>query len=240
MGRNTVREVINANPQSIISIFVSTSAEHDPKLVEALNLAQQSDIPVERIQNQNLASLLNSDSHQGIAAKVKRKNLIELQELVHDLEAQPSSIVLMLDGVQDPHNIGALLRTSECFNVSAVIWSKNKGPGITPVVTKTSSGASELVPICIVSNLQQTIKKLKEIGFWAVSADVSTESHDLYNFKFPEKTLLILGSEGTGASNIVNKEADFIVSLKVLGQIDSLNVSQAAAVFISKFREQFS
>ena len=142
---------------------------------------------------------------------------------------------MLLDSIFDPQNVGAILRSCECFGVDAVIISKIRGCSITPTVTKTSVGATELVPIAEVSNLTTTIEKFQKAGYWAVTAEISDKAIPLNTFEYPEKTVLILGSEGKGVQKIISKKADFHVFIPMLGRIDSLNVSQAAAVFMHSY-----
>ena len=143
----------------------------------------------------------------------------------------------MLDSIFDPQNFGSLLRSAECFGVDGVIWSKNRGCELTPVVSKASVGASELLPLLCVSNLAETMRKFKKNGFWIVTAEIGEEAKSLDSFDFPEKTLLIMGSEGKGVQKLLSKEADSKVYLPMYGQIDSLNVSQAASVLLYQWTQ---
>lgn len=232
MGKNSIRELLRTFPERIIEVF--TCHASDPLQAELSKLK----IPIREVNKNKLTEMVNSDSHQSFVAAVKEKPLIDLKQFLK-LEKK-YSLVVMLDSIYDPQNMGAILRASECFGVDLVVYSKNRGTDITPVVTKASSGASELVPICKVSNLAETLKLFQEAGYWVVSAEGGSKSSDIYSFDFPEKTLLILGSEGEGVQQILSKIADFHVSIPMLGKIDSLNVSQASAVFLSHYRKKFS
>ena len=142
----------------------------------------------------------------------------------------------MLDSIMDPHNFGAILRAAECFGVDAVLWSKNRGCDITPVVAKVSVGASELLPLVPVSNLAQALERLKDAGVWSIAADVSPEAQPIDQFEFPTKSLILLGSEGEGLQPLLLREAEFKITIPLHGKIDSLNVSQAAAVMLAAAR----
>lgn len=223
MGKNAVKELIKKDKKRIIEIYLEKG---DPLAKEWNHL------PLRFVSKQELTKKLQTDSHQGVAALVHEPPSIAIETLFKKDQA----LVLMLDSIMDPQNFGSLLRAAECFGVDAVIWSKNRGVDITPVVSKASVGATELVPLIRVSNLAETIKKFKEHDFWAVTAEVGEGTTSLYTFEFPKKTILIMGSEGKGVQPIVSKQADFKVFIPMQGQIDSLNVSQATAIFLFQYK----
>jgi 23S rRNA (guanosine2251-2'-O)-methyltransferase len=234
MGKNSIRELLRTSPERIIEVYTCQSSEKDPLLGEL----SKKRIPLREVNKNKLTDMVNSDSHQSFVAAVKEKAPVDLKQFLK--QTLSHSLVVMLDSIYDPQNMGAILRAAECFGADLVVYSKNRGTDVTPVVTKTSSGATELVPICKVSNLAETVKLFQEAGYWAVAAEGGAKSSGIYSFDFPEKTLLILGSEGEGVQQILSKNADFHVSIPMLGQIDSLNVSQAAAVFLSHYRKRFN
>lgn len=210
IGKNSINELIKANPERIIEIMVS---------------GEQSDykgFKVRKVSKHLLSQLVNSDSHQGHVAKVRCKDHLPLSEAFF------KNSLVMVDGIEDPHNLGAILRAVEVFGVEGLIYSKNRGCGITPTVTKASVGASELVDIFQVSNLATTLKTLQDEGFQVIVADMDGEE----DFKWPEKWVLVMGAEGRGIQPLIKKRADRIASISMRGQIDSLNVSQAAAVLL--------
>ena len=176
-----------------------------------------------------------TDSHQGVMLEVEKSFSLNFKELLTDIESREEVRILFLDQVSDPHNLGAILRASECFGVDYVLAS-GKNVDITPVVTKVSVGASELVPFHTVGNLAEVIEKLKKAGCWFASADGGRGAENLKEFDFPKKTVLVLGSEGTGVRKLLLSRSDYTIKIPMYGQIDSLNVSQAAAVFLSAWR----
>ncbi len=226
MGKNCIAEVMKSAPERIIRIF---AIKEDP-LFKSFKKEK-----IAYISKQKLTDLVHSESHQGIAAQVVEKEMLSLCDFCKSLQDKERSIVLMLDSIFDPQNFGALLRAAECFGVDGVIYSKNRGCDLTPVVAKASVGASELIPLVKVSNLAEAAEKLKENGFWTVCTSVEPDAQPIDHFTYPEKTLLIMGSEGKGIQRLLLKRADFKVYIPMLGNIDSLNVSQATAVFLSKF-----
>ena len=227
IGKNSVQELIKHAPERVISIITSHT-EDDPVIKKLLQLKK----PLHMKNLRKIDDLTNSTSHQGYALEVKKRDPSYIEDIIAASKDKKRSLVVMLDSLFDPHNVGAILRACECFGVDGVIYSKNKGCKITPTVTKISMGASEIVPIAEVSNLATTIEKFQKEGFWAAAAEISDKATSIYDFEYPNKTLLILGSEGKGVQNILSKKSDFHVYIPMSGQIDSLNVSQAAAIFI--------
>lgn len=236
MGRNCIGEVLKAFPNRIIEVYTSQKPRQDP-LYTAL---EKAGIPLIDTPKNRLTKIVDSESHQSYVAAVHPRKIHDVKAFLQKSVQEKTSLVLMLDSIYDPQNFGAILRAAECFGVDLVVYSKNRGTDITPVTTKTSAGASELVPISKVSNLAETMKAFQEAGFWSVGADVSDRSKNLNEFEFSEKTLLLLGSEGKGLQPILVKNCDFLVSIPMLGNIDSLNVSQATAVLLNSYRQFFS
>lgn len=235
MGKNCIREVLKYSPERIVEVYSSQQDRSDSLYLELI----EHRIPINNVSKNELFKLVQSESHQSYVAAVRDRPNIELKEFFAKSSHSTTSFVIMLDSIYDPQNLGTILRASECFGVDLVVYSKNRGADISPVVAKASSGASEYVPIAKVSNLAETMKLFKEAGYWAVCADVGEKSQSIYDFHYPEKTLLILGSEGEGVQKILSRNSDFLVSVPMCGKIDSLNVSQAAAVFIFYYRMQF-
>jgi 23S rRNA (guanosine2251-2'-O)-methyltransferase len=175
---------------------------------------------------------VQSDSHQGVVARVTPRAFVSLEDLVEKAQSVEQMRLLALDGVIDPHNLGAVLRAAECFGVDAVVWSKNRAAPLGPVVSKVSVGASELVPLCPVGNLHTALEKLKAVGVWTVGAVVSADATRLESFDPPNKWALIMGSEGEGIQRLIEENLDFRVYISMLGELSSLNVSQATAVML--------
>ena len=228
MGKNCLQEVLDHQPERLLKVYTSKN-KPDP-LIQAV---QEKQVPVQVLSKTALSDLVGSESHQSYAAQVQKKDEGDLRSLLRATAKKEKSLVLILDSISDPQNLGALLRAAECFGVDAVIWSKNRGTDVTPVVTKASVGASELVKTLKVSNLSETIKQFQESDYWVVTAEVDTGSESLYDFTFPEKTVLVMGSEGKGIQPLISKRSDHKVHIPMLGKINSLNVSQATSVFLS-------
>lgn len=236
MGKNCIREVLKATPGRILEVYTCQKLGHDPLYQELLDCG----IKVFEVPKTKLSQLVESESHQSYVASVKVKPFIEVKAFLKKAQELDTSLVVMLDSIYDPQNLGAIIRACECFDVDLVLFSKNRGADITPVTSKTSAGATELVSIAKISNLAETMHSFQKEGYKAICADVSERSESLYDFTFPEKTLLILGSEGDGIQPLIKKKADYHVSIPMLGKIDSLNVSQAAAVLLNSYRNSLA
>ncbi|NGX52815.1 MAG: 23S rRNA (guanosine-2'-O-)-methyltransferase RlmB [Candidatus Anoxychlamydiales bacterium] len=232
MGKNTILEILKHKKEIIIEIYTA-KAKTDPMILDLMKK-----IPVKFVSKKTLDNLANSTSHQGILAKIKPRNYLNPKDFIKKNEDKSKSLVLMLDSIFDPQNLGAIIRTAECFSVDGVIFSKNRGADITPVVSKASMGGSELVNLIKVSNLANAIDIFYEAGYSIVATTLEKDSKDLYEFKFPDKTLLIMGSEGVGVQKLLLKRAEYKIFIPMQGKLQSLNVSAASAIVLSYIRAQ--
>ncbi len=237
MGVNCIREVLLHASDRMIEIYLSGKDFTSDKKKEILALAKEKGIVHQQISLKALESFVHSSSHQGIVAKIRDRKYFTIPEIIKKNQDKGRTCFLMLDSLFDPHNFGAVLRTAECFGIDGVIFSKNRGTDITPVAAKVSSGASEMISLIRVSNLAQSLAALQKEGYEALVADIDESAHNLNTFEFPEKTLLIMGSEGTGVQPLLVKKADQKIYIPMKGRIDSLNVSQAAAVILSRWAQ---
>lgn len=236
MGKNCIQEVLKADPSRIICVLTSQTSEEDPLYRQLL----QQKIAVKKCSKQELTKLVSSDSHQSFIAIVREKKKETLEFWLKRFSTVEQALVVILDSIFDPQNLGAILRACECFGADLIIFSKNRGTDLTPAASKASVGASELVPLLKVSNLVETMKMFQKEDFWAIASEISSKAHNLYRFDFPKKALLILGSEGKGIQPLLSQKCDFHLYIPMYGKIDSLNVSQAAAVLLSAYRSHIS
>lgn len=232
MGKNCLLELLNRAPQRIIKILLSAKDE------ELKAQIQRAGLTFSEVNKKELSDLLNSDSHQGVAASIKEKKQPALNDYLEESFEKERDLILVFDSINDPQNLGTLMRAAECFGVGAVMWSKNRGVDITPVVAKTSVGASELVTVIRVSNLSESIKRCKKEGYEVITAEVGKEAKSLNDFTFPKKSMIIMGSEGKGVRELLSKQADHKLYIPMKGQIDSLNVSQATSVFLYQWQSK--
>jgi 23S rRNA (guanosine2251-2'-O)-methyltransferase len=233
MGRNTIEEVLKHAPQKLKQIFVLDTLEKEKRREALIELAQEKHIPISYTSKDHLNKMAGSISHQGFCALIHNRNYFSIEAFMEREENKDTSLVIALDHIQDPQNMGAIFRLVECFGASAVLWSKNRGCEITPTVTKASAGASELITLIRVANLANALQDLQKAGYTIILADLSEGAKSLFEYEFPLKSVIVLGSEGEGIQPLIKKIADETVMIPLKGKISSLNVSQAAAVFLS-------
>ena len=225
-GRNTVKEKLNSD--EVVEEAYLLDSLKDQALLDLLNKKKVNVIKCNRAK---LDKIAGNTFHQGIILKVKEYKSYELEEILDENEANQESLLVILDGVEDPHNLGAILRTSEAVGVNGVIVSKNHSAPLNSTVAKTSTGAIELVKVAKVSNLTYAINKLKDRGYWIVAAEAK-ESMDYRQVDYKGKIALVVGSEGKGISRLVLENCDYRVRLPMVGKITSLNVSNATAILL--------
>lgn len=228
MGKHALEETFKRNPKRLVEVH--TYKKEDPLMQEF----KQKGVKVVFSPKQKLVSLVQSESHQGFVAKVQERDCLTPKEFLKT--APGKSLVLMCDAIQDPQNFGSILRAAECFGVDAIIYSTNRNVALTPVVSKASVGASEIVPLMPVSNLADTLKKFQDAGYFSVATEISDKAQSLNTFEFPQQTLLMIGAEGPGIQPLLSKKSDFHLYIPMKGSIDSLNVSQATAVLLSHWK----
>lgn len=225
MGKNCIKEVLAHKKEIIEEIYTAIRKDSLISLIQE----KYKNIKINYVSKHFLQNLVFSTSHQMFVAKIKKRVFFTLEEFLK----KRSSLIVMLDSIFDPQNMGAILRVCECFSVDGVIFSKNRGVDITPTVSKSSAGASELISLIKVSNLHTSALSLKKEGFSIICSDITKKAENIKTFTFPEKVVLIMGSEGRGISPLLKKTADHTIKIPLLGKISSLNVSQATAIFLS-------
>ena len=231
MGRNCVEEILRYFPERITRVYTAKDEDEEHDLSKNL---QKASIEVLSVSKVDLTDLVRSESHQSYVAIIKDQAMQPCADFLKETK-EKKSLVLMLDSIYDPQNFGTLLRAAECFGVDAVIYSKNRGCDITPVVSKASVGASELVNIIKVSNLAETARKFQKADYQVITAELREGASSFNDFTFSEKTLLVVGSEGKGVQRLLSELADDHLMIPMKGKIQSLNVSQATSIILSRF-----
>lgn len=199
-----------------------------------LNIVKDSKIPYEIVRKERILSLFkNVKNTQGIACEIDEYKTYQLDEVLKEISHKKKSIILMLDNLEDPHNLGALLRICDAFSVDAIIFKNSRQIGLTEVVAKVSTGAINYVKCISVSNLCNAMDVLKKHGYRIYAADGSGND-DYYSTNYDEKSCLIIGSEGFGISKLVLKNSDFIIKIPMYGHVNSLNASNAGAIILSE------
>ncbi len=236
-GRNPVLEALKSG-REIDKIFVAKGAA-EGSIKKIIAIAKENKIPVQQVDRQKLNEISESDSHQGVIAMVAAHEYSSIEDILEKAEKKgKDAFILILDEIMDPHNLGSIMRTAEAVGVDGIIIPKRRAVGLTAVVAKTSAGAIEYVPVAKVSNIAQTIDKLKKMGIWVTGADMDGEKEH-YNMNLKGAIALVIGGEGTGMSRLIKEKCDFLVKLPMVGSITSLNASVAAAVLMYEvFRQR--
>ena len=239
-GVNAVLEALRAGKRPIETIAILESARPD-RLKSLLELAREKGVPVHRVPRLDLDRSLGEARHQGVIARIAAAQYSDADELLDALEAKIGTpdppLVLGLDGIEDPRNMGSIVRTAECAGAHGVFIAERRAVGLTSVVAKVAAGALEYVPVARVTNLVRLIEQLKERNIWVVGA--AAEAKQLYwegDWKLP--AAIFLGSEGHGLHRLVREHCDTLVRIPVSGRLESLNVSVAAGVLLYEARRQ--
>ena len=225
-GKNPAIEAIRA--KKALKVFLVSNFS-DQKI---LNLIKENHLNVSYI-NPNEMDKMCDGVHQGVAAELKPYQTVSLEEIILKAKKKDKKIIVMLDGIEDPHNLGAILRSADVFEASGIILPKHNSVSLNATVAKTSAGAINYVPVAVVNNLNQAISKLKEEGYWVVATDGSAEiSYSSIKYDFP--VVVVIGSEGKGVSSLVLKNSDYIVKIPQFGHVNSLNASVAAGILLAE------
>ncbi len=232
-GIHPVEEALLAGRRKIIKIYVSN--RRSSRIAKIVNRAESSRIPVEVISADRLDSLAGTDANQGIGAQVEGFSFSDPDRF---MPTDGSGLVLVLDGLVDPRNVGALIRTALCVGVTGVILPKDRSVSMTPAVSMASAGALEHIRLARVTNISETLKQLKFTGFWVAGLDPSVEQ-SIFEVDLSGPLALVVGSEEKGIRLLVKKNCDFLVSIPQKSRVDSLNVSVAGAVALYEtFRQR--
>jgi len=231
VGRNAVLEALRAD-HPIERISLEEGVKVDVRLDEIVRLARMKDISIEYVSRHTLDAGGRYGAHQGIVAFTSSRPSLTVTDLlaVSTRENEPAFYVI-LDGVEDPHNLGAVIRTAEATGAHGVITRSKRAVGLTPAAVKAAAGAAEYVPLVQVPNISQTVELLKKKGVWIVGIDIAGKD-DYTDIDYTLPTAIVIGAEGAGISSLVRSKCDFLASIPMRGKITSLNTSVAAAVVL--------
>jgi 23S rRNA (guanosine2251-2'-O)-methyltransferase len=236
-GMHSVQAALNYSPDKIRKVWIDQQRQ-DQRLSQILDELVTLGVELEKIDRKKLDRLSEGNNHQGIVVEVALPDELsesELKTAVGNLTSTP--LLLVLDNVQDPHNLGACLRSADATGVHGVIITKDNATGITPTVCKVASGAAETVPVYQVTNLSRTLRWLKEQGIWVFGAAGGTEQSP-YQTDMTVPMALVVGAEGKGMRRLTREQCDMLVSLPMLGQVASLNLSVATGVLLYEILRQ--
>lgn len=226
-GVHAVMESLQENKGNKLYIQDDLRGKNVDKVKE---LATEKKVSISWTPKKTLSDMTDGAVHQGFVLRVATFAYAELSDIVKKAETEDNPLILILDGLTDPHNLGSILRTADATGVCGVIIPKHRAVGVTPVVAKTSTGAVEHIPIARVTNLSQTLDILKEAGFWIFGTDMNGTSSHQWNTA--GKLALIIGNEGKGISQNIKKQVDEMITIPMTGHVQSLNASVAAAVLM--------
>lgn len=230
-GLNPVIEAIRSDPKRVR--YIGVSREHGGKLQRAITDAKSAGISVRQMDAEQIDRLAGRGVHNGIVAEVADGGYADFDDV---LAAEPTKFILILDGITDPQNFGAILRVADGFGVDLVVIPQHDSVGLTPAAVKASAGASQWVPVAQVTNLARAIESLKKENYWVYAAAANGDAPA--EIDFTGKVALVMGSEGKGVRRNVLEHCDRVVTIPMHGHVDSFNVASAAAVLCYEVRRQ--
>jgi 23S rRNA (guanosine2251-2'-O)-methyltransferase len=232
-GRNAVREALRAGRRSLQRLLVSAGAQEAGTLGEVVKLAEKAGVPIERVDRHELDRRLRDANHQGVALECGDYPYAELEDCLNLAEERGEPVLLLLlDHLQDPQNVGTLLRTAEIVGAHGVVLPGRRAAEITPAVVNASSGATEHLRVVVVPNLAQTIGELQKAGVWVagVEDDERAQEYDRVDLDMP--LALVIGAEGAGLARLTRERCDFLLKLPMRGQIASFNAAVAGSIVL--------
>ena len=234
-GFHAVNARLWQNPKSITELYIQ-EGRNDARTRDVLEKAAAENVRVHFADAARLDAISKGARHQGVAGFIDAsKNHVHLEDVLENLSEPP--LLLVLDGITDPHTLGACLRTADAMGVHAVIAPKDKSAGLNATVSKVACGAAETVPYITVTNLARTLRELKEYGIWIVSTGMTGEA-DLVHWALPERVAWVMGNEGEGMRRLTREHCDLLVSIPMFGTVESMNVSVSAGMVLSETRRQ--
>ena len=234
-GRNAVMEALKGS-RSVNKLMIANGST-EGSIKEIIAVAKEKGVNIQYWDRSKLDSIARGIRHQGVLAQVAPVQYAELEDILQVAkDRNETPFIVLLDELEDPHNLGAILRTADAAGVHGVLIPKHRSCPLSATVAKTSAGAVEHVPVARVGNLVQTIKKLKQEGLWVAAADM--DGKDYYDTDLTGPLLLIIGSEGQGVGRLVKEQCDFVVRIPMVGKINSLNASVAGSILMYESMKQ--
>ena len=231
-GRNPVTEALNGS-REVERVFIADGAEGSVSKIVAI--AKEQGVIVDFVPKERIDAMAPHAKHQGVVAKVSEYKYAEMEDVFAKAEASgEDAFIIVLDEIEDPHNLGAIIRTAECAGAHGVVIPKRRSASLTQTVALSAAGAIENMPVVQVTNLARTIDELKEKGIWVAAADMDGDTYYEANLTGP--IALVIGNEGKGVGRLVKEKCDFVLSIPMHGDINSLNASNAAAVLMYGIR----
>ena len=231
-GRNAVREALRG-PRAILRLLLSDNARPDERLQEIVALCSDRGASVQRVDRADLDDRVGPVNHQGVVAETGPYPYADVADL-----ADRAGVVVALDHLQDPQNVGTLIRSALAFSAAGILLPSDRAAEVTPAVVNASSGATEHLPIAQVTNLARELERLKEAGRWVVGLDTGSDSVSITATRLPQPAVLVVGAEGAGIGRLVRARCDLIVAIPISAAIDSLNAATAASIALFELERQ--
>lgn len=235
-GRNAVIELLNSN-RDINKIYIQNGEKHG-SINKIISIAKEKKIIINKVDKIKMDAISETKRHQGVIAIVAPYNYSAVDDIIeyaHSKNEEP--FILILDGIEDVHNLGSIIRTAETAGVHGIIIPKRRAASVNATVAKTSAGAIEYMKIARVNNLNDTIKKLKEEGLWIIGTEMNAKTK-YYNQDLKGPIAIVIGNEGTGISNLVKKNCDILINIPMKGKINSLNASVSTGIILYETLKQ--
>ena len=229
-GRNAVIELLESG-KDINKIFIQAGEKHG-SIMKILAKAKANGVVIQEVQKRKLDEMSTSHNHQGVIAIVPPYEYVEIDDILEEAKNRnEESFILILDGIEDPHNLGSIIRTAETAGVHGIIIPKRRAASVNATVAKTSAGAVEYMKIARVNNINETINELKDKGIWICGTDMSAKTlHYDQDYKMP--IAIVIGNEGKGMARLTKENCDFFVKIPMKGRINSLNASVSAGIIM--------
>lgn len=236
-GTNAVYEAVRAGKRRVVAVYVA-EGKKSSSYANVITAAEKQGVRIHEVSKQKIYDLTRVETNQGVAAEVEPLKYLSIEELLGQIKSKgKAAFIVILDQVNDPHNLGAIIRTAHLFGADGVVIPKDNSASISPTVAKTASGALEYIPILKVTNLVNCINILKNNNIWVVGAEGEAKK-SLYDYDFTTGSAIVLGGEGKGLRRLVKDSCDELLLIPMAGQLDSFNVSVAGAVFMSEVMRQ--
>lgn len=234
-GRNQVRELLKSE-RAVDKIYLR-KGDREGSVLQIIAMASEKGIPIVDVEREKLDQLCGGGNHQGVAAMAAEKEYCEIADILKIAEERGEKpFIVILDGVEDPYNLGAVVRCAECAGAHGVIIPKRRAAGLTPAAAKSSAGALEHMAVAKVVNIAAAIDELQAAGVWVYAAEA--DGDDLYGVDMDRAAAFVFGSEGRGVSRLVCEKSDYKISIPMYGKVNSMNVSTAAAVVLTEAARQ--
>ncbi|MFN6566453.1 23S rRNA (guanosine(2251)-2'-O)-methyltransferase RlmB [Nostoc minutum NIES-26] len=237
-GRHPVLSALE-NQRGLNRIWITSRLRYDPRFHHLILQAKDNGTVIDEVEPKRLDQITNGANHQGIAAQITPYTYIELPDLIAQTKSLTDPVIVVADGITDPHNLGAIIRTAEAIGAQGLVIPQRRAAGITSTVVKVAAGALENFPVARVINLSRALEELKEAGFW-IYGTAATGSEPLHSVNFRGPIVLVVGSEGEGLGMLIQRSCDVLVSIPLLGKTPSLNASVAAGMALYEIYRQRS